>query len=77
MIRSYKAAVTKQINLICKTKHTSLIWQRDFYEHINRNEQSLDTIRRYITENPSRWADDPENPQHYSKNKDILIDLPF
>lgn len=77
VIRSYKAAVTKQINLICNTKYTSLIWQRNFYEHINRDEQSLEMIRRYITENPWRWADDPENPQHYSKNQDILIDLPF
>jgi REP element-mobilizing transposase RayT len=77
VIRSYKAAVTKQINLICNTKYTSLIWQRDFYEHINRDEQSLETIRRYIAENPGRWVDDPENPQHYSKNQHILIDLPF
>lgn len=77
VIRSYKAAVTKQINLICNTKYTSLIWQRDFYEHINRDEQSLETIRRYIAENPWRWVDAPENPQHYSKHQDILIDLPF
>ena len=77
VIRTYKAAVTKQINLLCNTTHTSLIWQRNFYEHINRDEKSLETIRRYITENPWRWADDPENPQHYPKNQNILIDLPF
>ncbi|MEQ9484159.1 hypothetical protein [Coleofasciculus sp. F4-SAH-05] len=54
-----------------------LIWQRNFYEHINRDEKSLETIRRYIKENPGRWAEDPENPQHYPKNQNILIDLPF
>ncbi|MEQ9672063.1 hypothetical protein [Coleofasciculus sp. G2-EDA-02] len=69
--------VTKQINLLCNTTHTSLIWQRNFYEHINRDEKSLETIRRYIKENPGRWAEDPENPQHYPKNQNILIDLPF
>jgi putative transposase len=77
VIRTYKAAVTIRINRICNTKGTSLIWQRDLYEHINRDEESLHTIRQYIVENPWRWTDDPENPQHHPKNQEILIDLPF
>jgi REP element-mobilizing transposase RayT len=31
------------------------LWQRDYYEHIVRNKHALQTIRRYIHENPSRW----------------------
>jgi REP element-mobilizing transposase RayT len=77
VIRSYKGAVTKRINLICNTKYTSLIWQRDLYEHISRDEESLHNIRQYIVENPWRWADDPENPQHHPKNHELLLDLPF
>ena len=77
VIRSYKGAVTKRINLICGIKGTSLIWQGDFYEHINRHEESLHNIQQYIVENPWRWAEDPENPQHHPKNQELLIDLPF
>jgi REP element-mobilizing transposase RayT len=77
VIRTYKAAVTKRINLICNTKGTSLIWQRDFYEHISCDEESLHNIRQYIVENPWRWAEDPENPQNHLENQELLLDLPF
>ena len=39
------------------------VWQRNYYEHIIRNESSLDRIRQYIFDNPARWAIDRENPQ--------------
>jgi REP element-mobilizing transposase RayT len=38
------------------------LWQRNFYEHIVRNDRDLDRIRQYIADNPARWAEDPENP---------------
>ncbi len=38
------------------------LWQRNYYEHIIRNELSLNRIRQYITENPLRWHLDRENP---------------
>jgi REP element-mobilizing transposase RayT len=38
------------------------LWQRNYYEHIIRSEQSLDRIRAYIEGNPARWIDDEENP---------------
>jgi putative transposase len=31
------------------------VWQRNYYEHIIRNEQSLDKIRAYIHGNPAAW----------------------
>ena len=37
------------------------IWQRNYYEHIIRNEKSLDKIRNYIFNNPSGWPVDIEN----------------
>ena len=37
------------------------LWQRNYFEHIIRDEASLNRIRRYILENPARWAWDPEN----------------
>ncbi len=37
-------------------------WQRNYYEHIIRNDASLNRIRQYIVENPRRWSLDRENP---------------
>ena len=38
------------------------LWQRNYYEHVIRDEEELDRVRQYITENPLRWDQDPENP---------------
>jgi putative transposase len=37
------------------------LWQRNYYEHIIRNERELEATRAYIRENPARWDSDPEN----------------
>jgi putative transposase len=37
-------------------------WQRNYYEHIIRNERALNAIRQYIYDNPDRWENDDENP---------------
>lgn len=34
------------------------LWQRNYYEHIIRNEKSLENIRNYIFNNPLNWKDD-------------------
>lgn len=34
------------------------LWQRNYYEHIIRNEQSYQTISEYIINNPAKWTDD-------------------
>jgi putative transposase len=38
------------------------IWQRNYYEHIIRNERDLDSIREYLLNNPTSWDSDRENP---------------
>jgi len=38
------------------------LWQRNYYEHIIRNEEELNHIRQYIAENPINWRKDEENP---------------
>jgi putative transposase len=40
-------------------------WQRDYFEHIGRD-GALDGIRRYIENNPAKWADDAGNPANPS-----------
>ena len=39
------------------------LWQRGYYEHIIRAEESLGKIREYISNNPQQWLLDSENPQ--------------
>lgn len=43
-------------------KFRGRLWQRSYFEHIIRDDASLNRIRRYILENPARWDKDPENP---------------
>jgi putative transposase len=61
LIRAFKTFSARRINEARGTPGTS-IWQRNYYEHVIRNERSLDAIREYILTNPQRWADDTENP---------------
>ncbi|MEA5594175.1 transposase [Rivularia sp. UHCC 0363] len=77
VIRSYKSAVTRQINQICNQKSISPVWQRNFYENINRNEESLESIRKYILNNPLNWENDSENPGQISLQEGFLLDIPF
>lgn len=34
------------------------LWQRNYWEHIIRNEKSYQTISEYIINNPTKWNDD-------------------
>jgi len=45
-------------------RFTGTLWQRNYYEHIIRNDAALDKIRDYITGNLWNWPNDKENPQH-------------
>ncbi|MFA4835623.1 MAG: transposase [Dehalococcoidia bacterium] len=39
------------------------LWQRNYYEHVIRNDDDLNRIREYIQNNPARWSEDEENPE--------------
>ena len=47
------------------------IWQRNYYEHIIRNEKALNIIRNYIVMNPMQWEADRENFDITMKSLDI------
>ena len=38
------------------------LWQRNYYEHVVRHEESLRDLQQYILDNPAQWAFDKENP---------------
>ena len=56
-----KMNVAKRINQL-RNVPGAPVWQRNYYEHVVRNEESLNAIRHYIAENPVNWAHDEENP---------------
>jgi putative transposase len=57
IMRSFKSAATKQINQLRNTPKKS-VWQRNYYEHIIRNQSDLNRIRHYILNNPLNWKND-------------------
>ena len=61
IIRSFKSAATKRINELRLTPGQP-IWQRNYYEHVIRDEDDLNSIREYIEHNALKWAEDKENP---------------
>jgi len=61
IIRAFKAAATKRINAL-RGSPGAPVWQRNYHEHVIRDDESLRAIRQYIAENPIRWAMDQENP---------------
>ena len=61
LIGAFKTVSTKRINNMRGTPGIS-VWQRNYYEHIIRNDDSLNRIREYIVNNPLQWAMDRENP---------------
>ncbi len=62
IVRSYKSAVSYRINLMHGTRGAP-VWQRNYYEHVIRNQSNLEQIYKYIQFNPIRWAKDEENPE--------------
>jgi len=55
IIRIYKSAFTTWCR---KNGYEDFKWQRNYYEHIIRNEKDLNNIRSYIFYNPTKWEFD-------------------
>ena len=62
LIAGFKSATTKRINQV-RDAPRSPVWQRNYYEHVVRNDADLNRIREYIADNPAKWDEDPENPR--------------
>jgi putative transposase len=72
IVRQFKTFSARRINELRGTPGTP-VWQRNYYEHIIRDESSLNRIRQYIAENPARWDADQENPQrpHHARRHSL------
>ena len=62
-IRGFKTSVTIRINKIRNSPKAN-VWQRNYFEHIIRDENELNKAREYIFCNPKNWESDRENPQY-------------
>lgn len=61
IIRGFKTFSAKRINEIKNTQGVPF-WQRNYYEHIIRNERAYVAIRDYILNNPANWDKDQLHP---------------
>ena len=52
-------SVTRRIQAECNEAN---IWQRNYYEHIIRNNNDYNRIEFYIASNPLNWMEDNDNP---------------
>jgi len=60
IVGAFKTISSKRINEMRGA--TGLpVWQRNYYEHVIRDDRDLAAVRQYIVDNPACWADDPEN----------------
>jgi REP element-mobilizing transposase RayT len=57
IVRAFKAATTRRVNEGRRTPGAA-VWQRGYHDHVIRDDESLQRIRQYIADNPSRWAAD-------------------
>jgi len=63
VVRAFKSLSAIEANRILG--RGGAFWQRNYYEHVMRDEKDLDRVRRYIQENPLKWAEDPDNPANW------------
>jgi putative transposase len=62
IVRSFKFAATKRANESLGAPGAAL-WQRNYFEYVIRDAQSLNRIREYIATNPVKWESDRNNPK--------------
>jgi hypothetical protein len=71
-VRSYKAAVTREVRLRSLWKDDRF-WQPNFYDRVIRDQAELNRVREYISHNPIAWQFDRENPDHLTDDEYIRL----
>jgi putative transposase len=61
IVRAFKSFSARRINVLRRMQGIP-VWQRNYYEHIIRNEKDLQNKTDYIEANPMLWGEDDENP---------------
>ncbi|MBI1885187.1 MAG: transposase [Chloroflexi bacterium] len=63
IVRAFKTFSSRRINELRATSGIP-VWQRNYFEHVIRNEDEVQRIREYVQNNPLNWSDDPDNPSN-------------
>ncbi|MGH9404578.1 MAG: transposase [Terriglobia bacterium] len=69
VIRGFKSISAVSVNRLLGRSGRAF-WQRNYYEHLIRNQRELDLVRQYIAQNPLRWTADRENPHAHHPRDD-------
>jgi REP element-mobilizing transposase RayT len=64
IVAYFKYQSTKEMNRIESDKAITKFWQRNYYEHIIRDEEDLQNKTDYILANPTLWDEDDDNPKN-------------
>jgi len=62
MVRGFKGAASRRINQLRNTPGAP-VWQRNYYEHVIRNDADYNRIAEYVSNNPQRWIEDSLHPE--------------
>jgi putative transposase len=68
IVGGFKSTATSRVNTLRQIPGTP-VWQRNYHEHVVRDENDLHRIREYIQTNPLRWELDRENPKRRGENE--------
>ena len=68
VVRGFKTFSARCVNKSRRTLGCA-VWQRNYYEHVIRDDRCLDRIREYIVDNPRRWNLDRENPARTGRDE--------
>jgi len=55
VIGTFKSSSARRVNALRGTPGAPF-WQRGYFDHMIRDDDDLDRVRRYIVENPMRWT---------------------
>jgi putative transposase len=68
VVRAFKA---RSCNFIHQAGFHEFAWQRNYYDHIIRNDRSLRIMQLYILSNAALWNFDPENPNYANHSRSV------
>jgi len=64
IVRTFKTFSARRINEIRNIPGVP-VWQRNYYEHVIRDEADYNRMAEYISTNPQRWLDDKMHPANF------------
>jgi putative transposase len=74
-VHRFKTMTTKRytdgVKQVGWSPYQGRLWQRNYFEHVVRDEHDLERIRQYIADNPMRWSVDAENPLALSPEREL------